>query len=386
MAANATTSLAKRWCFTSFKVEAPTFLEEFMEYLVFQQETSPQTGRLHWQGFVCFKTKIRMPAVKRLLGDNAAHLEVARGTVAENQAYCSKQESAVPGTHAAFGTAPAERVAGLQQNKWVDLKNDIVGGKTVENVILDNFQLCTMHTKGVMQNMLLLRKPPARRRVANLCIYGSTGVGKTHWIHSNFDEDEIYIKDKTEWWDGYTGQKVIVFDDFYGEHKLGTMLNWMDIYRNQVPVKGGYIWLFNEYNIFTSNVHPDQWYHKATENRPDLRAAFVRRLPPSNVVHAQQQGDIPSLASWPYFTMGERVDEGGEAPLSEASGRVLPSGQVGGSAPKPLVGGSAPKPLVEGSALELPLGGRPAPPNPPCVTLVETHEYVGDGWNMMNFS
>ena len=84
-----------RWCFT---LNNPTqdeldhlqhaFTHENCYFAVLGRETS-QSGTQHIQGFIHLNNCQRITGAKRLVGMRA-HLEWARGTDAENDAYCSK--------------------------------------------------------------------------------------------------------------------------------------------------------------------------------------------------------------------------------------------------------------------------------------------------------
>jgi len=101
---------AKHWCFT---INNPTALcvDGFMEwdldedtqYLVCQQEMSA-SGTPHIQGYISFFKKKRMSSVKNIVG-TGAHVEVAKGTPAQNKAYCTKEESRLVGPWE-YGTLP----------------------------------------------------------------------------------------------------------------------------------------------------------------------------------------------------------------------------------------------------------------------------------------
>ena len=84
-----------RWCFT---LNNPTqdeldhlqhaFTHENCYFAVLGRETR-QSGTQHIQGFIHLNNCQRITGAKRLIGMRA-HLEWARGTDAENNAYCSK--------------------------------------------------------------------------------------------------------------------------------------------------------------------------------------------------------------------------------------------------------------------------------------------------------
>jgi hypothetical protein len=88
----------KNWCWT---LHDPTELEvgklisdhDGISYIVWQEETCPDTGRIHLQGYVQFQEKARLAKAKKiLLGDknHRVHLEGAKGTPSENKTYCTK--------------------------------------------------------------------------------------------------------------------------------------------------------------------------------------------------------------------------------------------------------------------------------------------------------
>ncbi len=52
------------------------------------------TGTLHLQGFVHFKTKKYLKALKKMIG-NTAHLEIAKGSDVQNKVYCEKEGDVV---------------------------------------------------------------------------------------------------------------------------------------------------------------------------------------------------------------------------------------------------------------------------------------------------
>jgi len=245
-----------------------------------------------------------MAAIKKILKDKEIHLSVCRGTVAQNEAYCSKEETCVdPMSRSCFGKCPEEKEAGLMQNQYESLKQAILAGQQTEKIMLDHFELAVRHGHHVQRMINILQKPPARRPVTNLCIWGDSGSGKTSWIYETFDADDVYMKDKSKWWDGYTGQKVVVYDDFYGNIKVGEVLNLIDVYRVQVETKGGTVFLRNSVNIFTSNEPPENWYVHIPQK---VQEALQRRMPPSNVKELRSGQKPPKFEEWAYETLSGR--------------------------------------------------------------------------------
>lgn len=99
MQQQATNKTARSWTFTSW-IEHQPFAAgtDGIKYYVYQREIAPDTQREHWQGYVTFTQAKRMPAVKTAIGDNTAHVEIAKGNAQQNYAYCTKVDSRKPNT------------------------------------------------------------------------------------------------------------------------------------------------------------------------------------------------------------------------------------------------------------------------------------------------
>lgn len=88
-------TISRRWTFTYFGATAPNLAlaGNAIRYAVYQQERCPTTGRLHWQGFLVFDKMWRFNRVRTLLGPDECHIEMAKGSSADNRAYCTKEET-----------------------------------------------------------------------------------------------------------------------------------------------------------------------------------------------------------------------------------------------------------------------------------------------------
>jgi len=83
-------------------------------------------------------------------------------------------------------------------------------------------------------------------------------------VHEKYPEH--YKKPQDRWWNGYTGQKDVILEDF---DKMGTGLShllkiWSDRYHCTGETKGGVIALQHERFIITSNYKPEDLWEDRT--------------------------------------------------------------------------------------------------------------------------
>lgn len=120
-------------------------------------------------------------------------------------------------------------------------------------------------------------------------IYGKTGIGKSRYIRDNFP-GQAYFKAQNKWWDGYTGQSVILIDDFdKAGQGLGHLLKiWADCYSFNAEIKGGTIRPVYSKMFITSQYLPrDIWCPGEVEKDWDqeMREAIERRFKVVTVVN-----------------------------------------------------------------------------------------------------
>jgi Geminivirus Rep catalytic domain./RNA helicase. len=101
-------------------------------------------------------------------------------------------------------------------------------------------------------------KNPPHETTRGTWIRGPPGSGKTHSVHAT--ESDLYCKAQNKWWDGYTGQKAVLMDDFdqQGECLAHHMKIWADKWPCQGETKGGHVPLTYDRLIVTSNFTIDQ--------------------------------------------------------------------------------------------------------------------------------
>lgn len=264
-------SRAIAWVFT---MNNPTTDIESIEhakirYAIWQKETG-ESGTPHYQGYIQFKDKKRFNEARTIIQGifQGAHLEIARGTLEENQAYCSKLEGRMAGPFN-YGTAKT-------QGKRTDLEE--VRGKIKARVPMkqiadEHFGSFVRYHKGfeIYQSMQM----PERTEKPEVYIhYGPTRVGKTYLAKTEHP-GEHYMKDKTKWWFGYEQQPTVILDEFSGSNMTADELKLLlDENKYNVETKGGQMKFNSKFIYLTSNKHPGDWYPNLGE--ADRKAIWAR--------------------------------------------------------------------------------------------------------------
>lgn len=94
--------------------------------------------------------------------------------------------------------------------------------------------------------------------------WGDTGTGKSKKAYEGLDSDQVLFIAKSGqqlWFDGYRGQRRVVFDDFRKDWcTFHYLLQLLDRYPIDVPVKGGFVpWRPGEI-VITCPQHPRDLY------------------------------------------------------------------------------------------------------------------------------
>lgn len=104
-----------------------------------------------------------------------------------------------------------------------------------------------------------------RKSVICIWLYGKTGTGKSTFSHEVMPD--AYVKDPTNvWWDGYTQEKDVIFEDFGQDHPpVQNLLHWCSRFKCRIQTKGGHTALSARRFIVTSNFSIDAIFTTQTE-------------------------------------------------------------------------------------------------------------------------
>ena len=211
-------------------------------YICYQGERAPSTDTPHLQGYIVLSNPRTFDGTRELLGPRF-HLEIARGSTAQNVAYCSKADSrdqlcgfdftehgdrsSVEGTGSGSGT----------RTDLAELAKRVRDGASEAEIAEDHPASYIMYTRGIRS--LVQQHIPRRSHKSIVHWYwGPTGTGKTR-LACEESPDAYWKSSAHQWWDGYDGVSDVIIDDYRASFcPFNELLRLFDRYPYQVQVKG----------------------------------------------------------------------------------------------------------------------------------------------------
>lgn len=245
-----------------------TLMSEKTEYKVWQYEVGKKQT-LHLHALLYFKNARVWPKDRY----PRARIEVPRD-LQDVIKYCKKDRTRVEGPWE-FGQCP-------QQGRRTDLEAvalKVKNGMEFTQLADENPSEYIRYFRGLKELKSLQythRKKDNPPKV--IWRFGESGTGKTRGVFDLFDEDDIYIKDNTQWWDGYTQQKVILMDEYdhTGYYKFRNLLILTDRFKCQGQFKGGFIPINSEWIFITSEFSPLELFNGTDNECKQIKRRLLR--------------------------------------------------------------------------------------------------------------
>ncbi len=157
-------------------------------------------------------------------------------------------------------------------------------GNSDMEIAQKDFRIFNNSLRGI--DRLRMYVKPTRDESRKIILHvGDPGTGKTrraYLDHPELFEAPIPVG-KSQWYDGYFNQQVVLFDEFEGHMPMDHLLKLSDnFYVRSVGVKTSHAWFNPSIVYFTSNTEPWKWY-KSWHDRKIKELAFRRRF--TKVVH-----------------------------------------------------------------------------------------------------
>lgn len=274
---------ARAWVFTiNNPIAGGDALKELLEtqthlvYCVWQYERGAN-GTPHMQGYVYLRGPRSRAYVSGMLG-GGAFVATAQGNHDQNEFYCTKccDECYRADRHSdcdncmridgpwVVGTKPPGQGA---RNDLNAVAARLQSGASMQQIAQEFPQEMIRYGTGIYRFKRALPPPPMDHPRSISLWIGPTRTGKTYGATripgTDTADEDVFKKSPDEWFDNYNGQKKVVMDDFTGANchvSVPLLLQLTDRYRHQVKIKGAYEWWLATEVIFTSNVHPYNWY------------------------------------------------------------------------------------------------------------------------------
>lgn len=236
---------ARSYCFTinNYSEDDIDFLNKLdCKYLCYGLEIG-ESGTPHIQGFVVFNNAKSVKGIVKVL---RGHIEVAKGNAKQNIDYCSKD-----GKFFERGDRPKQG-----KRSDIDRMKELVSeGAAMSEIVLEANSFQAVRYAEIAKYHLMKDRTEGPKVYWR---FGKSGTGKTRWCFDNFDD--VYIKDGTQWWNGYEQNECICIDDFDGHWPYRDLLRLLDRYPYQGQTKGGYVKINSPTIVITCEFPPSYFW------------------------------------------------------------------------------------------------------------------------------
>jgi len=294
------------WCFTwnnpaadvdpaTLFSSVPSALQDRLRYAVWQLECGEQ-GTFHIQGYVEFKRSVTFGSAVKIL-PTGVHFEPRQGSREQARDYCMKADTRSAGPWEFGLWVPGGRGRRSDIEEMFEMVKE---GKS-ELDVAESHPGSWAHAYRALQHYRILLPPPPRLTLEVILHYGPPGVGKS-WdaMYENGQlrpSTAMYVKSPGKWWDGYSGQSIVVMDDFSGWLPYPDLLRVLDRYPLRVEVKGGSVPFVATTIFVTSMQKLTSWYpYKNQEELKAVTRRFTKFIVYESLNHKQEFLDWFSFA------------------------------------------------------------------------------------------
>lgn len=281
-----------------------------VRYLIVGVEVAPETGRAHLQGYLQCEKRRKFGVVQGWFQELGLkfHLEQQRSranTLARD--YCMKDGCFFEwGTFVKVGerTDLNEIVSEISEQKF----------PTVRSLAQAHPEAFVRYHNGLTKVLGHFDVHRGWRPLPRIYYWsGVSGSGKTkgmvHFLQTatEFKESEEWFwarndvtdeHGRVQWWDGYDGEPVVIWDDFKGNYPIKDLLCILDQQPFRVQTKGSWVTLKAYVFCFTSNSDPKDWYYQDFQYE-----ALMRRFRQFSSGRCMP-GRVPRLGDGLYVDVG----------------------------------------------------------------------------------
>lgn len=245
-----------------------------------------KAGTYHTHLFLCSPGGILFSTVKNRFP--CAHIDFVRGTARDCRDYIrkegkhkgtDKEDTNLANTFEESGEVPVERQG--QRSDLIELYDMVKSGASDYEILEANPELL-VHIDRIERTRQIIRGEEFKNRFRELQVeywFGATGEGKTRTVMEHYGYGNVYRVTNYRYpFDGYRGQDVIVFEEFYDSIRIQEMLTYLDGYPLELPCRYNNKTACYTKAYILSNVPFGEQYRDTAREQPETFEAFRRRI------------------------------------------------------------------------------------------------------------
>ena len=321
---------SRKWCGTvnnplEKNLDRETILKKLQQlksavYGCLADELGLEEQTPHTHFFVACSSPVRFSTMQNLFNKNA-HLETAHGSAQQNYEYVTKtgkwqddekRGSIVEDSFMEFGEMPIERQGGLNIESAIIER--ILDGASNASIIRE-FPEYLRGMRDVDYIRQTLRADESRecwRDLETVYIWGKTETGKTRFVMDGHGYSNVYaVNNYKHPFDGYTGESVMLFDEFNSGIRIQDMNNYLDGYPIALPARYSNKQACYDKVFIISNLDLREQYRLEQQTQPEVWAAFIRRIhkvikfmPDGTRQEYDAQDYVKNITSWTELPKG----------------------------------------------------------------------------------
>lgn len=235
------------------------------KYYCIGREVGKEKGTPHLQGYLEFKDQVRGKTLKKKFPRASFYERYENSTPEQASAYCKKDGNFEEGGKI------------NDQGHRTDLEaivNTINQTSNLREIAIAHPTTYIKYHSGVEKYRNLCHFTHRTEAPRAFWLYGKSGVGKTSYVinkHQNY-----YMKNSSQWWDGYEQQEAVLIDDYDIDHSITfrEFLRLVQDAKHSVQVKGSMINFNSPYIYVTSEFHPDHYFGKSENTKKQISRRF----------------------------------------------------------------------------------------------------------------
>lgn len=275
-------------------------------YIIFSKEVGSKKGTPHIQGFAYFTNQRTGSAFQKLAcprKPQQVSLRWRKGTIKQAAEYCRGDYTNHKGVYKPLnsfvyevGERPIEQEEkGLKgEEYWKDIVQKVKNRQ--DELLPESFKTGQYRLYEHLVAKRMKETPYEETPWKMLWLYGQARTGKSYLarVLAESANYTYYLKKCSKWWDGYTGQEVVIIEDMdrTHTHMLHDLKIWADRYPFPAEVKGSQTRIRPKWIIITSNYTIGDVFRSWT---PQDLMPLVKRFKEIEISEATDFTTMPKL-------------------------------------------------------------------------------------------